>query len=107
MVCLCGYSHFLLQSGQPQPDPGVAVTVGQDTLGEVEGITYSAAAQVTRAWFTIIHHLQSVQYTIVASFPGLLTAAFVACSTNVLIPCFSGCLLRPNSECKTAKYHVT
>ena len=21
--------------------------------------------------------------------------------------CFSGCLLRPNSECKTAKYHVT
>jgi len=35
-----------MQSGQPQPDPGIAVTVGQDTLGEVEGITYSAAVQV-------------------------------------------------------------
>ena len=35
-----------MQSGQPQPDPGIAVTVGQDTLGDVEGITYSAAVQV-------------------------------------------------------------
>ena len=34
------------QSGQPQPEPDVAVTVGQDTLSKVEGITYSAAVQV-------------------------------------------------------------
>ena len=43
---LLGNCHFHLQSGQPQPDPGIAVTVGQDTLGDVEGITYSAAVQV-------------------------------------------------------------
>ena len=34
------------QCGQPQPEPAVAVTVGQDTLSKVEGITYSAAVQV-------------------------------------------------------------
>ena len=43
---LITYSIIHTQSGQPQPEPDIAVTVGQDTLSKVEGITYSAAVQV-------------------------------------------------------------
>ena len=37
-----------LQAGYSQPDPEVAVTVGQDTLEKTDSTTYSALAQVRK-----------------------------------------------------------
>ena len=38
--------YFPWQAGQPQPDAEVAAAIGQDTLNKVEGMMYSANAQV-------------------------------------------------------------
>lgn len=46
--------------GHPQPDPEVAAAIGQDTLDKVEGMEYSATAQVfiqQANYYNIMYHV--------------------------------------------------
>ena len=43
-----------------QPDPEVAMAIGQDTLGSIEGATYNATAQVSQSPYTIPTALSDV-----------------------------------------------
>ena len=50
--------------GHPQPDPEVAAAIGQDTLDKVEGMEYSATAQVyNRLTITCTTYCSTVKNT--------------------------------------------